>query len=438
MNDLLTFFDSLGKPKILVIGDIILDRYTWGDAERVSPEAPVLVLKADVHEARLGGAASVANLLRALDAHVALAGVIGDDGNGRIARHLLDDAGIDSSLVHCDPARPTTSKHRLLGRAEGKHPHHLLRVDEECSRLLTEDVQQQLSAQILDRLAEFDAVLISDYAKGVCRTDQTTTTWHYDGSSPESGYTVETEPTETILLQAIIRAANEHGIPVLVDSARLPECDCYHGATLLKPNRFEAELTSGFKIDTPAAAMRVGKALCQKLDLQAVVVTLDHDGMVLSQREAPSELFPAAPRAVCDITGTGDMALATLGLALASTKSDSAPSPRPCGERAGVRGFASSPSIANATSTNPDEDSTSSHPPCGVREFDSTVFTAAIKNAVRLANIASGLQVERFGVTAVRRDEIRTEILKTSDADQSNINNLAKADELKPIAQVNE
>jgi D-beta-D-heptose 7-phosphate kinase/D-beta-D-heptose 1-phosphate adenosyltransferase len=134
MPNLLSTLDSLPHPKILVLGDIILDRYTWGNAERVSPEAPVLVLKVDTHEARLGGAASVANLLRALEAEVTLAGVIGDDGNGRVVRRLLDEAGVDASLVDCDECRPTTTKERFIGRSEGKNPHQILRVDNDASR----------------------------------------------------------------------------------------------------------------------------------------------------------------------------------------------------------------------------------------------------------------------------------------------------------------
>ena len=176
-HNLLDTWDAIGNPKILVLGDISLDRNTGGDAERVSPEAPVLVLKVDTHEVRLGGAASVASLLRGLEAQVTLAGVIGNDANGRVVSRLLEEAGIESSLVHCDECRPTTSKQRFVGRADGKHPHHVLRVDEEWDQLLTEDVQQRLAERIVDRLREFDVVLVSDYAKGVCWSDHATNTF---------------------------------------------------------------------------------------------------------------------------------------------------------------------------------------------------------------------------------------------------------------------
>lgn len=400
MKELLKFWDNMQSPRVLVVGDIILDSYTWGDAERVSPEAPVLVLKADTQEVRLGGAASVANLLRALDVEVTLAGVIGDDASGRTVRRLLDEAGIDSTLVVCDGSRPTTKKARFIGRAEGKQPHHVLRVDEESGDLLTTEVQHQLAELIVGRLTEFDAILISDYAKGVCRCMDAKTTrsvkwreaarWGDSSSeiSPESNspsYTFENELAESILLKTIIQTANGRGVPVLVDPARINDVECYRGATLLKPNRIEAELFAGVRIDSPTAAIRVGESLCGKLGLQAALITLDRDGMVLSQPGAPSELFPTTLRAVCDITGAGDTAFALLGLVIANTVNGSP-----------------------------------------------AKFKSTISNAVRLANIASGLQVERFGVTPINRGEIRAEIRRQGGAPPGK---MAGLDELQTIAE---
>src|SRR5260221_11891642 len=131
MNEPHSPIDLLGWPRVLVVGDLILDRYTWGDVSRISPEAPVMVLRADREEARPGGAASVAALLRALEAEVAVAGVIGDDGAGRVLHKLLWDDGIDSDMVQTDPGRPTTSKERLMGRAANRHAQQILRGDRE-------------------------------------------------------------------------------------------------------------------------------------------------------------------------------------------------------------------------------------------------------------------------------------------------------------------
>ena len=172
MSLLSDYLDSIGRPRALVFGDLILDRYTGGNADRVSPEAPVVVLKADTHEARLGGAASVAGLLSALGAEVVLAGVVGDDASGRVLRRLLSEAGIDHRLVLCDPNRPTTAKERFIGRAAGRHPHQILRVDDEVRTPLDIELQSELLDRILERMPEFQAVLVSDYDKGVCRAGE--------------------------------------------------------------------------------------------------------------------------------------------------------------------------------------------------------------------------------------------------------------------------
>src|SRR5689334_1988768 len=132
MADLELILKGIAAPRILVVGDLVLDRYVWGDAERVSPEAPVLVLRSDRQAVRLGGAASVAGLLRGLDAEVVLAGVVGDDAGGRTVRKLLDDDHIDHNGVLVDPGRPTTTKERFLGRTGNRSSsggQQMLRVD---------------------------------------------------------------------------------------------------------------------------------------------------------------------------------------------------------------------------------------------------------------------------------------------------------------------
>src|SRR5207237_3395 len=143
---------------------------------------------------RPGGAASVAALLRALEANVTLAGVTGDDVAGRVLRKLLQDDGIDHAAVHYDPARPTTSKERLMGRAAQRHPQQMLRVDREATHPVPPAVEQALLGAILPQIAKHAAVLVSDYAKGVC--------------------------TPALLAQVIARAA-ECSIPVFVDPARI-------------------------------------------------------------------------------------------------------------------------------------------------------------------------------------------------------------------------
>ena len=128
-SDLIDLVQRLGRPRVLVVGDLMLDRYVWGNAARISQEAPVLLLHADRREERLGGASSVATLLRALGAKVSLAGVLGADADGQRVRRMLADLGVDQEAVLADAPRPTTVKGRYSGRAQQRHPQQIIRVD---------------------------------------------------------------------------------------------------------------------------------------------------------------------------------------------------------------------------------------------------------------------------------------------------------------------
>ncbi|MBI3864603.1 MAG: bifunctional heptose 7-phosphate kinase/heptose 1-phosphate adenyltransferase [Planctomycetia bacterium] len=301
--------DTIGHPHILVVGDLILDRYTFGNAERVSPEAPVVVLRVDDKDVRLGGAASVAMLLRGLEAEVTLAGVIGDDHEGRTLLSLLRDDNIDCHMVLVDPNRPTTTKERIIGRAANRHSHQIVRVDHEARDPINSTVEGTLIGE-LDRLVRsnaeslecrlpaarqlsdpFAAILIADYAKGVC--------------------------TPTLLRRVIDIARGGH-IPVLVDPARIADFSRYAGATLLKPNRTEAELMTGRPVINVADALELAQQIRRDLSLDAAIVTLDSEGMVLALHDDASEHIPCEAREIYDITGAGDIILATLGLCLAS------------------------------------------------------------------------------------------------------------------------
>ncbi len=343
MNNFLEIIDRFAGTKVLVLGDLMLDRYTWGDAERVSPEAPVLVLRAETEEARLGGAASVAALLRGLDADVSLLGVIGPDANGRILQALLREDGIDDSLVLCEDARRTTTKERFLGRTMSRHAHQILRVDHEHRHAITTETETRLAHGIHERLSGCAAVLISDYAKGVCTLS---------------------------LLRSVFEAAKLRDIPVLVDPARGVDYERYRGATLIKPNRIEAEEATGIRIHSPDAGLVAASTLCTRLGCAAVAVTLDRDGIAVSQAGRTEEAFPARIRTVCDITGAGDMVLATLGLCLAGRVS--------------------------------------------------------LSDAAKLANLAAGLETERQGVAIVSRSELAHELLRPATAASQKIVSLGQ------------
>lgn len=330
-HNLVEVFAGLGRPRVMVLGDLLLDRYTWGDAERISQEAPVIVLRADQRESRAGGAANVACMLAGLEAQVTCVGVAGVDSAGDELLELLASVGVNHELVLADPARPTSVKERFIGRACGRHPSQILRVDHESTAELDARLEDELIDRLVAEIPRHDALLISDYGKGVC--------------TPR-------------LLLAVIAAARRADVPVIVDPSRSLPLTHYRGATMIKPNRVESELATGRKIGTTADALEVGRQLCHDLAAEMALITLDRDGMLLVKRDGTGQTFPTQARAVYDITGAGDMVLAMVGLCLAAG--------------------------------------------------------ADAADAVRLANVAAGLEVQRSGVAVIYRDEIVAELASAS------------------------
>src|SRR3984957_2956535 len=150
--ELIDLVQRLGQPRVLVIGDVMLDRYIWGDAERISQEAPVILLRADRREERLGGASSVATMLRALGAKVMLAGIVGNDHDAGRIRQMLTDQSIDHEAVITDVGRPSTVKERFVGRAQHRHPQQMIRVDYEDRRAIDATIGQALVEVIAQQL----------------------------------------------------------------------------------------------------------------------------------------------------------------------------------------------------------------------------------------------------------------------------------------------
>ncbi|WP_242687851.1 PfkB family carbohydrate kinase [Alienimonas californiensis] len=285
---------NLGRPRVLVVGDVILDRYIWGEAERVSQEAPVILLRESKREVRLGGAANVANMLAGLGAQPVVAGVIGDDADGRACRGELEAAGVATGGLIADHGRPTTVKERFLGRAHHRHPHQMLRVDREVRDALSPQVEDALLKRIEQLLPTVAAVLLSDYGKGVL--------------TPR-------------VCEGVIAAAKQAGLPVLADPPGNGDCSRFRGATAVTPNRTETGRAVGKQIETVADAEAAGKKLVAELDLEHCFVTIDSDGIVLAKRDEAGELttscHPTRRRGVADITGAGDVVLAVIGLAAA-------------------------------------------------------------------------------------------------------------------------
>ena len=324
---LLKTVTNLGSPKILLVGDFMLDVYIYGDALRISPEAPVPVLKVTKTEYSCGGAGSVATDLAALGALPVCLGVIGDDQNGKILREKLVKAGADVTGLHTVTGRPTISKQRLIGLAQHRHRQQLFRIDEESTEPLSDEQCEKILQTYKDKLEQADIVCLQDYDKGLL------------GSS---------------LCKQMIQLAAQANKKVLVDPLLAGDYSKYAGATLITPNRRETSAVVGFDIKTAEDSARAAEELAKKLKLQAVVITLDKEGAYL-KTEKESEIIPTRPRSVYDVTGAGDMVLATLAIALAAD--------------------------------------------------------CDYKTAVQLSNIAGGIEVEKFGAATVTIEEIINEIV---------------------------
>lgn len=278
--------ERLGRPRVLIVGDVIMDRYVFGDVGRISPEAPIPVLAARQDELRLGGAGNVAANLQRMEAQVRVVGVVGDDARGRAMSTAFEDTGIDARLV-VDPGRPTIEKTRMMSGVQ-----QMLRVDWEDARDVDGAVYDEVLATAREAILDSDAVVLSDYGKGTL----------------PSG-----------IISGVIAAARERGVPVLVDP-KGDDYQRYSGATLITPNKKEAEQAVGRKL---AGAADVSGAACELIELaslDSIVITLGADGIYFrtGQGDAGSEhRAPAAARAVYDVTGAGDTVVAHLALYLA-------------------------------------------------------------------------------------------------------------------------
>jgi len=278
------------RPRVLLVGDVMLDRYVWGDVERISPEAPIPILRIERQEHRLGGAGSVASMLAVLGAQTILAAVVGDDEEGRTVGELLDNLEINRRLMLTVDDRATTVKERLLGRAQHRYPHQMMRVDRESVSAISPQTVDRLLAGIARCMDEVDLVLVSDYNKGVCKGE---------------------------LFPRLIELARAADVPVVADPVKDADYRRYAGCTCITPNRAEAGRALGIRISTPQEGLDAARKLLD-FGLQSVIVTLDRDGMAWVDRDGHSKLFPARPRQVCDITGAGDMVLSVLGYMLAA------------------------------------------------------------------------------------------------------------------------
>ncbi len=288
---LIELVQSFRCQRVLLVGDLILDRYVYGDAERISPEAPVLVLRKEHDEERVGGAGSVAANMRELGLEVMCVGGVGLDDAGHRIRALLEAQRIGTRGVVALGDRPTTTKTRFVGLAQHRHRQQLIRVDDEVTRPLAESDAARIAQLAVSAVKDVAAVCLEDYDKGLL---------------------------SEALCQKVIKAASAAGKPVLVDPARLKDYGKYRGATILTPNRVEFQMATGCQgtsLETILAA--AGEAIDQ-YGLGGLLVTMDREGAVLAERGKPPVHIPTRPRAVYDNTGAGDAVLAMLAATIVS------------------------------------------------------------------------------------------------------------------------
>ncbi len=276
---------NFANIKVLVVGDLILDEFLWGDVSRVSPEAPVPVVWVKKESFMPGGASNVANNLRSLGASVYLAGVIGSDERGAILKDSLEQKGINTEGILTDDSRPTILKTRVVAQHQ-----QVVRIDKECVDPLSSDVAAGLIKYVEGIVKDMDAVIIEDYGKGVI--------------------------TPALLIK-IVPAAKKYGKIISVDPKE-ENFKFYKGISVITPNNHEASKAVGFEIKDEATLLKAGRVLLQKLGCKIALITLGENGMAVFQKSKPMKQIPTVAQEVFDVSGAGDTVIASYTLSLAS------------------------------------------------------------------------------------------------------------------------
>lgn len=285
MQDIKHFFKKFSDVKILVIGDVMLDRYWAGTVQRISPEAPVPVVNLKEKSLVAGGAANVAANIAGLTAVPYLIGAVGNDEEARLLPEILDKQNISGKFLVSLDDRPTTVKTRIVA-----HHQHIVRIDQEEKKPLSPEQEEKVWDVVEDVFDGVDLVVVSDYAKGLL--------------------------TENLLKRLITKGLKSEK-PVLVDP-KGKDYSKYRGATLLTPNRKEAAEACQMEEDSQNLVEKAGKKLLKDLDLMALVITQGEDGMTLFEKNCEPLHLPAASRDVFDVTGAGDTVISTLAVVLAA------------------------------------------------------------------------------------------------------------------------
>ena len=280
-----SLFKAFDRQTVMVVGDLMLDRYMWGRVRRISPEAPVPVVDIESESVRFGGAANVIHNVKTLGARVVPVGVIGQDGSGEILKALLVEKGFTVDGILADNTRPTTVKTRVIA-----HNQHVVRTDREIRRGISKHVQDSLLSFIRSRIDETDSIILEDYNKGLLMPQ---------------------------FIRAIVQLAREREKKVLVD----PKFDHffdYKSVTLFKPNRKEVSERLGVRLETDADLEKTGRRLMTRLQCEALLITLGEQGMALFEPDGSWTKVPTKAVKVHDVSGAGDTVIATMAVAMTS------------------------------------------------------------------------------------------------------------------------
>ncbi len=280
--DFAKVFKNFKNKKILVIGDLVLDRYIWGKVSRISPEAPVPVVEVTKENFLLGGASNVAYNIVSLEGHATVVGIIGSDRAGDVLQRLLDEKGISCCLF--DDQRPTTVKARVIA-----HNQQVVRFDREDKKKVSGKTLNELIACVKKAIPEHDAVIISDYKKGIISAE---------------------------LVREIVKVSRSKNKFISVDP-KTGHFHFYKGVSLITPNLMEASHGSGIEIKDEKSLIKAGRTLLKKLPCKAVLITRGEEGMSLFEKGNVIHI-PTVARHVYDVTGAGDTVVASFTLARAS------------------------------------------------------------------------------------------------------------------------
>lgn len=284
-QDLIPFIPKLKDSRILVLGDLMVDEYIWGNVSRISPEAPVPVVNVTSESLRLGGAGNVVNNIHSLGGKVWLCGVVGNDAMGRKLIHDLRRMGVDTRGIIVEPERVTTVKTRIIAQHQ-----QVVRYDREVARPIQPASIRQVLSFIEENVDQLDAILVSDYAKGVV-----------------------CEP----LIKEVRSSARKKGKILAVDP-KVKNVPLFQGVTVITPNHYEAGEAAGIWIRSEEDLLKVGRALLDQLRAESILITRGEKGMTLFEKKGEVTHIPTVAQEVFDVTGAGDTVISVLTMALAS------------------------------------------------------------------------------------------------------------------------